>query len=192
MEDIAIAYGFNRIPRTLPKASTQGKQQPLNKLTELLRVDMASSGYTETLNWGLVSVLLRLNVCKGVLCVLCVRRRCLLCCVRGNAGFFIKLFQISKVPLSKFKNSAFQCSRKENFGDLERADDGSAVAILEAVTSEFQICRTNLLSGALRIIFKNKGAHWPMKLFEVSIHTLSCAIAHMGTYHAVAILEAVS
>lgn len=26
---------------------------------------------------------------------------------------------------------------------------------------------TNLLSGVLRIIFKNKGAHWPMKLFEV-------------------------
>ncbi|KAI9209325.1 uncharacterized protein BJ171DRAFT_486464 [Polychytrium aggregatum] len=49
MEDVAIAYGYNNIPKTAPKASTVAAPFPLNKLTDLLRREMTLSGYTEVL-----------------------------------------------------------------------------------------------------------------------------------------------
>uniref|UniRef100_A0A7N6AF16 Phenylalanine--tRNA ligase beta subunit n=1 Tax=Anabas testudineus TaxID=64144 RepID=A0A7N6AF16_ANATE len=55
MEDAAIAYGFNNIPRTTPRTYTIANQLPLNKLTELLRQDLAAAGFTEALNFALCS-----------------------------------------------------------------------------------------------------------------------------------------
>lgn len=55
MEDAAIAYGFNNIIRTTPRAYTVANQLPLNKLTELLRHDLAASGFTEALTFALCS-----------------------------------------------------------------------------------------------------------------------------------------
>ncbi|XP_063061076.1 phenylalanine--tRNA ligase beta subunit [Engraulis encrasicolus] len=55
MEDAAIAYGFNNIPRTTPKTYTVANQLPLNKLTELLRTDLAAAGFTEALTFALCS-----------------------------------------------------------------------------------------------------------------------------------------
>uniref|UniRef100_A0A3Q2EDM5 Phenylalanine--tRNA ligase beta subunit n=1 Tax=Cyprinodon variegatus TaxID=28743 RepID=A0A3Q2EDM5_CYPVA len=55
MEDAAIAYGFNNVPRTTPRTYTVANQFPLNKLTELLRHDMAAAGFTEALNFALCS-----------------------------------------------------------------------------------------------------------------------------------------
>lgn len=37
IEDLAIAYGYNNIVRTIPKTSTTGEQLPINKLTDHLR-----------------------------------------------------------------------------------------------------------------------------------------------------------
>lgn len=93
MEDAAMAYGFNNIPRTTPRTYTVANQVPeicpacliceqlniiifhkilrvilyiciyicsicsqfpLNKLTELLRQDLAAAGFTEALNFALV------------------------------------------------------------------------------------------------------------------------------------------
>ncbi|CAG9533290.1 unnamed protein product [Cercopithifilaria johnstoni] len=54
-EDVAIAYGFNRIEQQFPKAYTIGEPFPLNKLTDLLRYDVAAAGWTETLNFALCS-----------------------------------------------------------------------------------------------------------------------------------------
>nr|CAI5818626.1 unnamed protein product [Callosobruchus analis] len=54
-EDVAIAYGFNNIKRTLPKTSTIGQQFPVNKLTELLRYPIAEAGFTEVLTFTLCS-----------------------------------------------------------------------------------------------------------------------------------------
>jgi phenylalanyl-tRNA synthetase beta chain len=54
LEDVAIAYGFNRIPRQFPECATLGATQPLNALTEALRYELASCGYTVILNFGLV------------------------------------------------------------------------------------------------------------------------------------------
>jgi len=56
MEDAAIAYGFNNIARPFPPTLTHGKQQPLNKLTDLLRAEVAMAGYSEILTLSLCSI----------------------------------------------------------------------------------------------------------------------------------------
>lgn len=79
VEDAAMAYGFNNITHTIPRTSTIANQVaadlynqdsltssvwfdafsfyfqfPLNKLTELLRQEMAAAGFTEALTFALV------------------------------------------------------------------------------------------------------------------------------------------
>lgn len=56
-EDVAIAYGYNKIARTLPKTNTIGQQLPLNKLSDLLREPIAQAGFTEALTFSLVCIL---------------------------------------------------------------------------------------------------------------------------------------
>ncbi|KAJ7990597.1 hypothetical protein DPEC_G00302050 [Dallia pectoralis] len=55
MEDAAMAFGFNNIIRTTPRTYTVANQLPLNKLTELLRQDLAAAGFTEALTFALCS-----------------------------------------------------------------------------------------------------------------------------------------
>jgi phenylalanyl-tRNA synthetase beta chain len=55
MEDVAIAYGFNRIRSSVPSTSTIGKQQRANFFADLLRNEVALIGYTEVLNFALCS-----------------------------------------------------------------------------------------------------------------------------------------
>ncbi|XP_062988287.1 phenylalanine--tRNA ligase beta subunit [Elgaria multicarinata webbii] len=55
IEDAAIAYGYNNIQMTVPKTYTIANQLPLNKLTELLREDLAAAGFTEALTFALCS-----------------------------------------------------------------------------------------------------------------------------------------
>jgi len=55
MEDVAIGYGFNNLPRATPNTVTTGKPQPLSKLSDLLRDEVAHAGYTEVLTWCLCS-----------------------------------------------------------------------------------------------------------------------------------------
>jgi len=54
-EDIAIAYGYNNIHKRLPRTSTIAKQLPVNKLTDLLKLDVALAGFTEGLTFSLCS-----------------------------------------------------------------------------------------------------------------------------------------
>lgn len=56
VEDAAVAFGFNNIQMTIPKTYTIAHQFPLNKLTELLRQDLAAAGFTEALTFALCSV----------------------------------------------------------------------------------------------------------------------------------------
>jgi phenylalanyl-tRNA synthetase beta chain len=58
-EDVAIAYAYNKIPRTLPKTNTIGEQTPVNKLSDLLRGPIAQAGFTEALTFSLVIT----NIC---------------------------------------------------------------------------------------------------------------------------------
>ncbi|KAG2429166.1 hypothetical protein HYH02_014101 [Chlamydomonas schloesseri] len=113
-EDVAIAHGYNNIATRIPPTATQGRELPLNQVTELLRGELAMAGFTEVLTWALVS-------------------------------------------------------RAENFDSLRRPDDGAtAVEIGNPATAEFEVCRSSLLSSALKTLGANKENALPIKLFEVS------------------------
>lgn len=115
MEDVAIAYGFNNLPRSFPsKSGTIAQPLPINKLSDIVRMEAAMAGWSEVL------------------------------------------------PL-------ILCSHDENFGWLNRKDDGNtAVKLSNPKTLEFQVVRTSLLPGLLKTIRENKHHTVPMKIFEVS------------------------
>jgi phenylalanyl-tRNA synthetase beta chain len=56
MEDVAIGYGFNNIKAVLPQTLTGGKQQTVNKFSDLLRHEVAQAGYNEVLTLVLVNL----------------------------------------------------------------------------------------------------------------------------------------
>lgn len=50
MEDVAIAYGFNELPRSFPsKSGTIAQPLPVNKLTDIVRIEAAMAGWSEVL-----------------------------------------------------------------------------------------------------------------------------------------------
>lgn len=50
MEDVAIAYGFNELPRSFPsKSGTIAQPLPVNKLTDIIRMEAAMTGWSEVL-----------------------------------------------------------------------------------------------------------------------------------------------
>ena len=55
VEDVAIAYGYNNIQRTIPVTCCIANQFALNKLTDLLRENIATAGFTECLTFALCS-----------------------------------------------------------------------------------------------------------------------------------------
>ncbi|KAG2427283.1 hypothetical protein HXX76_012479 [Chlamydomonas incerta] len=125
-EDVAIAHGYNNIATRIPPTATQGRELPLNQVTELLRSELAMAGFTEVLTWALVS-------------------------------------------------------RAENFDHLRRPDDGNtAVEIGNPATAEFEVCRSSLLSSALKTLAANKENALPIKLFEVSDAILLDSAAAVG------------
>jgi phenylalanyl-tRNA synthetase beta chain len=70
-EDIGIAYGYNNIVKRVPKTCTVGGEFPLNKLGDLLRIEIGLAGYTEVLTHGLCSkrdnfTALRRNIAPAV------------------------------------------------------------------------------------------------------------------------------
>lgn len=56
MEDVAIAYGFNELPRSFPsKSGTIAQPLPVNKLGDIIRTEAAMAGWTEVLTLTLCS-----------------------------------------------------------------------------------------------------------------------------------------
>ncbi len=55
MEDVAIAYGFNNIPAKVPTTSCVAAPFPLNKLSDMVRREVALIGFTEVLTFSLCS-----------------------------------------------------------------------------------------------------------------------------------------
>lgn len=50
MEDVGIAYGFNKLPRAFPTVSaTIGQPLPLNKLSDIIRLEAAMAGWSEVM-----------------------------------------------------------------------------------------------------------------------------------------------
>ena len=115
MEDVCIAYGFNKLPRAFPKVgATIAQPLAVNKLGDILRHEAAMAGWAEVM------------------------------------------------PL-------ILCSHDENFGWLNRKDDGKTVVKLaNPKTAEYQVVRTSLLPGLLKTLRENKHHALPMKIFEVS------------------------
>ena len=54
-EDVAIAYGYNNLTKTVPKTMTVARQLPINKLSDQMRQSVAQAGFTETLTFSLCS-----------------------------------------------------------------------------------------------------------------------------------------
>lgn len=54
-EDVAIAFGYNNIEKTLPRTNTIAQQLPINKLSDQLREEIAQAGFTEALTFALCS-----------------------------------------------------------------------------------------------------------------------------------------
>jgi phenylalanyl-tRNA synthetase beta chain len=55
MEDLAIAYGYNELPKSLPTTNTVAKPFPVNRLADILRKECAMAGWLEALPLILVS-----------------------------------------------------------------------------------------------------------------------------------------
>ncbi|KAI0547564.1 phenylalanyl-tRNA synthetase [Xylaria curta] len=50
MEDVAVAYGFNKLPRSLSnRSATVGKPLPINKLGDIVRLECAMTGWLEAM-----------------------------------------------------------------------------------------------------------------------------------------------
>lgn len=50
MEDVAIAYGFNNLPRSFPsKSGTVAQPLAINKLSDIIRVEAAMAGWSEVM-----------------------------------------------------------------------------------------------------------------------------------------------
>ncbi|KAI5804341.1 hypothetical protein EDC01DRAFT_611135 [Geopyxis carbonaria] len=50
MEDVAIAYGYNNLPKTFPgKSGTIAKPLPINKLGDIVRIESALCGWSEVM-----------------------------------------------------------------------------------------------------------------------------------------------
>ncbi|KAL5232213.1 hypothetical protein ABZP36_030989 [Zizania latifolia] len=55
VEDVAIAYGYNNVPKSKPKCMTIGGRQPLNRFSDKIRAEVARAGYMEVLTFILCS-----------------------------------------------------------------------------------------------------------------------------------------
>jgi len=49
MEDVAIAYGYNNLPKTFPATGTVGRPLPLSKLSDIAREAAAMAGWAEVM-----------------------------------------------------------------------------------------------------------------------------------------------
>jgi len=55
VEDLAISWGYNNLHVEVPMTFAGAAEQPVNRITDILRLEMAAAGFTECLNWALIS-----------------------------------------------------------------------------------------------------------------------------------------
>lgn len=56
VEDVAIAYGYDNIEQPVPQSYCVAIPYAINKLTDKLRQEMATAGFTECLTFSLVNI----------------------------------------------------------------------------------------------------------------------------------------
>ncbi|VDP63459.1 unnamed protein product, partial [Schistosoma curassoni] len=54
-EDVGIAFGYDNIPECLPQTYCVAGNQPISRLTDLIRAEIAQMGFTEALSFSLCS-----------------------------------------------------------------------------------------------------------------------------------------
>jgi len=55
VEDLAIGFGYNNLTQTVPSTLHWPAEHDINHLTDLVRNEMATAGFNECYNWGLLS-----------------------------------------------------------------------------------------------------------------------------------------
>ncbi|TGZ55489.1 hypothetical protein CRM22_010398 [Opisthorchis felineus] len=55
VEDVAIAHGYDNIPEQLPQTYNIASRQPINRLADMIRTEIAHAGFTEALSFSLCS-----------------------------------------------------------------------------------------------------------------------------------------
>jgi phenylalanyl-tRNA synthetase beta chain len=79
------------------------------------------------------------------------------------------LLYFNYISLPWYYIVSLQCSKEDVSSKLRKTFDiERTVRISNPKTLEFQVARTNLLSGLLKTISANKKMPLPMKLFEVT------------------------
>jgi hypothetical protein len=135
------------VSQTVPKTNTIAIPLPINKLTDLLRLELAMCGYTEALTLSLVC---------------CASADLTMSHIQRGAGS--PLDQISVAT------SLPQCSLDEAFKWLRMENPGNvAVTIANPATMEFQVCNRFSCSGCclwafclmLAAIFRADVPHQP-------------------------------
>jgi phenylalanyl-tRNA synthetase beta chain len=128
VEDVCIAYGFGNIVPETAKTLGRPREQPVNKLSDLLREKLAMFGYDECLTWSL-------------------------CSEKENFQFMGREVAPTSVPTETVRGYSLE---KE-----------VPVRLSNPKTKEFEIVRTCLLPGLLKVVASNKHNPMPIRLFEI-------------------------
>jgi phenylalanyl-tRNA synthetase beta chain len=126
VEDVCIAYGFGNIVPETAKTLGRPREQPVNKLSDLLREKLAMFGYDECLTWSL-------------------------CSEKENFEFMGR----AEAPTVVTESRGYELSKEV------------PVRLSNPKTKEFEIVRTSLLPGLLKVVASNKHNPVPIRLFEV-------------------------
>lgn len=163
MEDIAISYGFNKLPRTVPQCYTQGKFNKLNSLSDALREQVAQAGFTEVLTWVLLSF--------------------------DDNYRFMQPKDVQGEVLD-IKAAASTQAGSSSSGLLEKQPplivhpllaSPKAITLANPKSLDFQLVRTTMLPGLLKALSNNQGqVNLPIRLFECGDIGFQCAQSDVG------------
>uniref|UniRef100_A0A0G4GKK2 phenylalanine--tRNA ligase n=1 Tax=Chromera velia CCMP2878 TaxID=1169474 RepID=A0A0G4GKK2_9ALVE len=147
-EDVAIAYGYNNIEAKIPPSLTFPAEQPINKLTDFVRQELAQAGFCECLTWGLGSF-------------------------NENNAWMRRLPDEKKADsdakaAQEAKGTAVGDDEAGRIAAWQYAPTAAPVRLSNPKTKEFEVVRTSLLPGLLKTYSANKSAALPIQLFEVS------------------------
>lgn len=143
MEDVAIAYGYNNLVKSVPKTVTVGRELPLNQA----RRAPTAPPHTPRQSCARPPLM-------PACCIAPRRPRRPGCCPPPPRQQMCELLR-GEAAMAGFTEilTWALCSHAENFDALRRPDDGTTAATIgNPATAEFEVCRTSLLPGALKTL----------------------------------------
>merc|ERR1719502_2411918 len=143
VEDLAIAYGYNNLTHKNPEMYTYIAEQPLNKLTDAIRMECAMAGFNECLNFGLCSFD---------------------DCFKNMKKEPIDISELrGSTPIQPTSSQPSSYKYKQEYNLYL-----PPVTLSNPKAKEFNIVRTTLLASLLKTLEHNKSMPLPLHLFEVS------------------------